>query len=204
MEERRGYICSECKNWINPQDIGDGTDWTTMCEKGLVVSSLSVPCVPKDIYFTSYYKYPTELPKRVKRVKPGRLFSFNQEGVGFVDILFYVIMSAIVATLLYSAFESGKRSGQLDNSVVISSEDLKEIMYQLSENQKQIMALQISNVENFEKIELLERAILASALFEILKGFNEPQMGLTPQDKKLLREEREWTSENASPKEEEK
>ena len=186
MEERRGYICGECKNWVNPQDIGDGTAWAITCKKGVVVSGLSVPCVPSEIFFTSYHNHPTVKPKRIKRAKLGRLFSFNQNGFGFIDILFYILLSVATVFLLYYTFEAGRRGGQLDNSVVISNEDLKEIMFQLSENQKQLMALQVTSAENFQKIEMLERALLATSLFDILRG------------------DREWTSENVSPKEEEK
>ena len=180
MEERRGYICGECKSWINPQDIGDGTAWTTACEKGVVVSGLSVPCVPKDIYFTSYYKSSTEKPKRVKRVKrvPGRLFSFNQNGLSSISCVYILIISififSIVGALFLEYLPKNNRQ-QLDNSVVISRTDLDEIMFQLSENQKQIMALQVTSGENFQKIELLERALLATSLFEILKGEKEWQ-----------------------------
>ena len=181
MEERRGYICSECRYWINPQDIGDGTGWTTDCEKGVLVSGISVPCVSSELFFTSYHSHPTVPVKRVKRVKPGRLFSFNQKG----DALMWIIISLFAMFTILGAVSMITRDNEqyLNNSVVISKADLDEIMYQLSENQKQIMRLQISNAENFRKIELLERALLASSLFSIMK------------------EEREWQKESNDSKE---
>lgn len=185
MEEKRGYLCSECRYWLNPNDVLEETNYkrTRECEKGHEVDGLSYPCVQKSEFFLSYSKSALKedkpIAQKVKRVQRApvepvkrarRLFSFNQKGNIIIPLMVLIGTFLGIVFLGTLVFNHQKSRENLNRFVIIPEKDLQTILNELKEHNKMLEQLNKAQAINYAKIELLERALLSSSLFEILRG----------------------------------